>query len=363
MRKFIVGLSVTSVFGLATFTSCNKAGDGSPRNVEDSEKIVELKLKAVPAEGKTVWFLTMTQGTIETSDKIEAYNDSILKVMPPEGEDKFTLVAYVPDDKAWTPAAGLMSGNYATIEVDKTVKDIEGTSASKVGYYVTSWGHIDASLKEGSETEYVPVTDLSEAGTIASAVSVSLNDLNTDYDINDIVHISATASDKDGGYIKSVSFDVNGQTFIQTQEPYYVDFNTKGKTPGKYVVKVIAINGNEYGNADIEEFILNRPEDGKAPTVTITSPAQASKVTIGQKIAINVSATDPDGKIANLTVSVDGVMIGTSVDDKGSYSFDWNVYGQPKTTSVITATATDDTGNVRTVEVNVKLASAPEAAK
>lgn len=356
MRKFIVGLSLASVFGVATFTSCKKAGEGSPRNVEDSEKIVELKLKAVPTEGKSVWFLTMTQGTIETSDKIEAYNDSILKVMPPEGEVKFTLVAYIPDDKAWTPAAGLMSGNYATIEVDKTVKNLEGTSAAKVGYYVKSWEHINAGLKEGSETEYAPITDLSEAGSIASAVSTSLGDIDANYDINDVIHITASAKDEDGGFIKSVTFDVNGQTFVQNQEPYYIDFNTKGKTPGKYVVKVIAVNGNDYGYSDTEEFILNRPADGKAPHVSITNPVQGSTVIIGgTKVNITMSASDEDGKIIDAKLLIDGVPNPITDNKDGTYTCEWSVVGTPGAVSVISFTATDDSNNIRTAEVNVKL--------
>lgn len=358
MRKFIVGLSLASIFGVATFTSCKKAGEGSPRNVEDSEKIVELKLKSVPVEGKAVWFLTMTQGTIETSDKIEAYNDSILKVMPPEGEVKFTLVAYMPDDKAWTPTAGLMSGNYATIEVDKTVKNIEGTSAAKVGYYIESWVHIDAEKKEGSETEFVPITDLSGAGSIVSSVSTSLGAINDNYDVNDVVHITASAQDEDGGYIKSVTFDVNGQTFVQTQEPFYIDFNTKGKTPGKYVVKVVAINGNDYGYSDIEEFILNRPAEGKAPNVSITGPGQGDNVIIGEKVIITMTASDSDGKILDAKVTVDGIQNSITDNKDGTYTCEWSVVGTPEATSVIAFTATDDSGNVRTAEVNVKLKAA-----
>lgn len=356
MRKFIVGLSLASVFGVATFTSCKKAGEGSPRNVEDSEKIVELKLKSVPVEGKTVWFLSVAQGTIETSDKIEAYNDSILKVMPPEGEDLFTLVAYMPDDKAWTPAAGLMSGNYATIEVDKTVKNISGTSATKVGYYIKSWGHIDAALKQDSQTEYEPVTDLSAAGVIASSVSSSLSDLSTNYDVNDVIHITASAKDEDGGYIKSVTFDVNGQTFVQTQEPFYIDFNTKGKTPGKYVVKIIAVNGNDYGYADVDEFILNRPAEGTAPDVSISGPIQGSTVIIGgDKVNITMSAKDKDGKIIDAKLLIDGIPTPITDNKNGTYSCEWSVVGTPGATSVISFSATDDSNNVRTAEVNVKL--------
>ncbi len=358
MRKFIVGLSLASVLGLATFTSCNKSGEGSPRNVEDAEKVIELKLKSVPEEGKSVWFFTVAQNTIETSDKIDAYNDSILKVMPPEDEPKFTLIAYMPDEKSWTPALGLMSGNYALIEVDKTLKNLEGTSAVKIGYYVENWGHIDATPKQDAEGEFNPVSDFSNAGSIASVVETALSDLNDDYDVNDIVRITASAQDKDGGYIKSVTFDVGGQTFVQTQKPFYVDFNTKGKNPGKYIVKVIAINGNEYGNSDVTEFILNRPEDGNAPNISIGSPTQGDEVVIGEKVNIVMYASDSDGKIVETKVLVDGVQNTPKDNEDGSYSYEWSVVGLPGAMATISFTAKDNSENIRTVEVNVKLKSA-----
>jgi uncharacterized protein YjbI with pentapeptide repeats len=94
-------------------------------------------------------------------------------------------------------------------------------------------------------------------------------------------------------------------------------------------------------------FIVNQP-----PTVSLTSPADNTTVTVGGTVNLSADAADSDGWVTWVEFYAGGVRI--NLDSIPPYSFDWRptVAG----TYVITARATDDDSAVTTsqsVTVNV----------
>jgi chitinase len=49
------------------------------------------------------------------------------------------------------------------------------------------------------------------------------------------------------------------------------------------------------------------PEPNKPPTISITSPSNNAIIEKGETVQINVTASDPDGSVSNVTIYIDNV--------------------------------------------------------
>jgi hypothetical protein len=351
MRKLFFGFSIAVLLGAAALTGCKKSSNGTPRDVKDDEKTLVVKLSNVPGEGRNVWLFTLVEGAFETGDKGRAFNDSIVKVAVPDDETKYTLLIYVADDKSWDPSMPLASGYYASYEVDKN---------PLAAFVAKNWEYLELYAGETeSGHDGGAFIDISMAAPLVPIVTASIGSLNSNYGNGDIVNITASASDNDGGYVTSLEFYING-TKVDTQKeaPFYYNFNTIGKNPGKYLVKVIAANQDGYQFADYSDFIIDFESGGKAPEVSFAAPAHDATVYIGVQTQVTVSVTD-DGKITNVLFFENANRLGQSIDDKTLYTFDWTPGGVPGKTT-ISVEVTDDDGNTRRVERNVKLEMKPK---
>lgn len=127
--------------------------------------------------------------------------------------------------------------------------------------------------------------------------------------------------------ISKVSMVMSSSFLKQTNNPDLIQsFNTK-TFPGK-----------------------GKGNDHIAPTVSITSPANASSVS--GTVIINVSAADNIG-VNKVDLTVDNVLMGSLTSSP--YNFAWNSAGAISGTHSITATASDAAGNKASYTITVTL--------
>ncbi len=91
----------------------------------------------------------------------------------------------------------------------------------------------------------------------------------------------------------------------------------------------------------------------KAPSCNITNPANNEVISLGTTVKITVSATDTDGSIANVKISIDGTTVATL--KTSPYTYDWNTSGAASGSHIIKAVATDDGGLTAMSQVTVEL--------
>lgn len=95
--------------------------------------------------------------------------------------------------------------------------------------------------------------------------------------------------------------------------------------------------------------------DNKAPTVSITAPANNASYTAPASITINASATDSDGNIAKVDFYNGATLLGS--DNSSAYSYTWsNVAAGTYTIKVI---ATDNDGATAESTISVTVSATP----
>ncbi|MFN3404243.1 MAG: discoidin domain-containing protein [Cytophagaceae bacterium] len=93
-----------------------------------------------------------------------------------------------------------------------------------------------------------------------------------------------------------------------------------------------------------EKQLYDRLNPNRAPSVSITSPANNSTFVAGTNLTINTNATDPDGAVARVEFFAGSTKIGERTSTP--WNFTWN--NIPEGTVVLTARATDNSGAVTT---------------
>lgn len=96
----------------------------------------------------------------------------------------------------------------------------------------------------------------------------------------------------------------------------------------------------------------------KAPTCSITSPTNNAAIELGTIAKISISASDADGSVSNVKISIDDVS--TTTLQSSPYAYDWNTSGVSPGEHNIKAVATDDGGLTATSQIIVDvIADAP----
>jgi subtilisin family serine protease len=120
-----------------------------------------------------------------------------------------------------------------------------------------------------------------------------------------------------------------------------------------------SVQGLGAGSPDAllyEAFIASRSTDVTPPTVSLTAPAPEATVT-GTAVTLSATAADDVG-VSRVDFYVDGALVGTSVT--APYSTSWDTTLAANGTRVITAVATDLSGNVGTsAAVSVTASNGP----
>lgn len=93
----------------------------------------------------------------------------------------------------------------------------------------------------------------------------------------------------------------------------------------------------------------------KAPSCSISAPSNNAAIELGTTAQIMVSASDTDGSIANVKISIDDVIAATL--QASPYTYDWNTTGVATGPHNVKAVATDNGGLTCTSQITLNVAA------
>ena len=150
------------------------------------------------------------------------------------------------------------------------------------------------------------------------------------------------------GTVSSANYSLeSGRTAINS---------TTSPTPFLSTGAAGGLNINQIGSAGATiSFVLGNPVPG-APVCTIDSPAEGSFLNLNSTVPINVTATDSNGTITNVTFYIDDVL--KSTDTTAPYSWSWNTSTYSAGAHIIKAIARDNSNVTTTATVGITLLTA-----
>lgn len=119
------------------------------------------------------------------------------------------------------------------------------------------------------------------------------------------VNVSASASDADGT-VQQVRFLTNG---VEIAKLTAAPFNYAWKTGGEGSYTLVAEATDNVGATTTSSSASITVTANKAPTVSITQPANNATVVSGNKLNLSATATDPDGTVQQVRFLANGVEI------------------------------------------------------
>ncbi len=161
--------------------------------------------------------------------------------------------------------------------------------------------------------------------------------------VADTVSVSVTATDSMG--VTNVQLFVDGSLYASdSSSPYSFSWNTGSFSNGTHTLMAKAFDaaGNIGASASVSVTVNNvaPPADTTAPTVTITSPANGTKV--GNTLSVSVAATDNVG-VVTVVLYADGKQVGTSTSAGPTFKVNTRKWGAG--THTLQAVASDAAGN------------------
>jgi subtilisin family serine protease len=232
--------------------------------------------------------------------------------------------------------AEIMGAN-PTLSADQVEQILENSADKIAGDIHPYYGHgrVNAAAAVAMALSSTTVTVDSEAP------SVNIFSPGSGNSVSGLVRVDVNASDDVG--VTEVSLYANGQLIgTDGTVPYQFSWDSKQVADGAVTLSARAVDaqGNEGVSTNVGVTVKNQATaDMMAPSVTITRPADGSKVS--GTVAVGVSATD-DVSVAKLQFYVDGKLV--SAASGATLSYNWNTrkakYGAHK----LEALATDGTG-------------------
>jgi uncharacterized delta-60 repeat protein len=168
-----------------------------------------------------------------------------------------------------------------------------------------------------------------------------------------IINVSADVCSEAG--VAGVQFKLDGANLgaEDTSAPYSISWDTRTVANGSHTLSATARDtAGSQSTATINVTVNN---DLIPPTVSITSPANSSRVS--GTITINASASDNEG-VAGVQFKIDGVNLGAE-DTTAPYSVSWDTRTAAHGTHTISATARDTAGNLATATITVTVDQPP----
>ena len=169
--------------------------------------------------------------------------------------------------------------------------------------------------------------------------------------VGDTVTVTAVATDDVG--VASVQFLLDGAPLgaADTAAPFETAWATTAVANGPHAIGAVArdASGKETTAAAVDVNVIN---DGGPPTVTVTSPADAT--TIDGTVVVTATATDDVG-VVSIQFLLDGATLGPSISAP-PYQTSWLTSATPNGSHTLTAVARDAAGNTTNasaVTVNV----------
>lgn len=100
--------------------------------------------------------------------------------------------------------------------------------------------------------------------------------------------------------------------------------------------------------------------DPTLPSCTITAPSNGQVFDLNSTIAVNASATDPDGYLTQVAFYIDDETTPSYTDYSSPYAWNWDTTGVSGGNHAIKAIATDNDGNTAQSTVSVILLAPPD---
>ncbi|KYC37736.1 hypothetical protein WA1_04250 [Scytonema hofmannii PCC 7110] len=119
-------------------------------------------------------------------------------------------------------------------------------------------------------------------------------------------------------------------------------------------VNLFADMGVQPGSLQTSLQLATTSFDYTAPTSTITAPTASTTVQLNNPVVITGTASDTDGVVSGVEVSVDGGTTWHMANGRATWSYTWT----PTTigTAIIKSRAIDDSGNIQTPATEVAIA-------
>jgi hypothetical protein len=286
-----------------------------------------------------------------------------------------------PSVTVTSPAGGAkLSGNVnvtATASDDVAVAGVQfrvdggnvGSSLTAAPYaYVLN----STTLSNGSHTISAVATDSAGNSTTSAAITVTVDNTTKDTTpptvamtspaggatVSGTVAVTAIAADNVS--VAGVQFQLDGANLggADAASPYAFSWDSTKTANGSHTLRAIATDGagNTATSASLTVTIDNTTKDTTAPTVSITAPANAAKVS--GTVTVSANATD-NVSVASVQFQVDGVNAGAS-DLASPYAYTWDTTKVSNASHTVRAIATDGAGNSATsAAVTVTVSNTP----
>lgn len=252
----------------------------------------------------------------------------------------------------------------ATIIIKAAASDSDGTVHSVKFYngstylktvFTGPYTYTLSNLPPGTYTLTAKATDNLGAQTISAPVKVIVNKApivsitspanNASFTAPASITVNAAASDSDGT-IYSVKF-YNGTTYLKTDFTSPYSYTLSNLPAGNYSLTVKATDNN--GAQTISSAVtVSVKAPNKAPTVSITTPANNSTFAAPANITVNALAADADGSIHSVKFYNGSTYLKTVFASPYTYTLS----NLPAGTYSLTAKATDNLG-AHTISVPV----------
>jgi hypothetical protein len=294
-----------------------------------------------------------------------------------------TAVAQNPANVAPTVAISSPANNSSfafnsQVTITATAADSDGTIAS-VDFFdgATSLGSkttapysiVVSTLSMGAHTITARATDNVGAMTTSAAITVNITANqaptvvltapanNASFMTNDVVTISATASDPDGTIAKVEFFD--GATLLGTFTTAPYTTSAAALAAGTHTITAKATDNMGASTTSTASTITVNAN--QAPTVALTSPNRNSSFFTTDTLNLTANASDVDGTIAKVEFFDGATLLGTATASPYSATATGLIAGS----HTLTAKATDNKGAVttsKTIPITIKANAAPTVA-
>lgn len=170
---------------------------------------------------------------------------------------------------------------------------------------------------------------------------------NAQFTENDIVVLSAAASDSDGT-VDNVEFILGNQSLgIVTAPPYTLNWKS---VLGNHRIEARVTDNQGASSSDTVAITVVGATGNLPPTVSLINPTATSQIIAGDSVTIFVDATDDTGPVAQVDFYIDDQVIGS--DSSAPYEYLWTAQAGTRS---FKAKATD-TDNASTFSETITVA-------
>ncbi len=277
--------------------------------------LLALATASVALATPTISFVTPTSGS------------TLGTISSPAG---FTITATAAPTSGATIASTQFFDNGVSLGV------VGGTTPSIVWIPTTAGTHtLTATVTDSAATSNTATaTSIVTVSTVRTVTILApTNNLTVAGNSSFVLRSNPVLSDS---VVASVQFRIDGVDVgsLITQAPYNTAITLPTLTTGAHTITAFARDGGTIDATSASTTINIAPAIGAAPTVSLTSPGNASTVLVGQNVTLSATATDSDGFIpatagGGVTFYVDGDPIvptvtgETNPDLSPAYSITW----------------------------------------